>query len=186
MLALEMTPKLKFWLFDNHWVISFVLLLAIFVTWASVGTPQTWSFLCPAVGTVLGLSYFALKQHLEEIRLFKELFCSFNARYDARNKRLYALLDAPPEQRLTPDEIKLLYDYFNLCAEEYLYYRKGFIYPQVWDAWLNGMVIFFRNSRIRLLWEKELQTNSYYGFTITCLQCAAQRLARAELKEQQH
>ena len=82
--------------------------------------------------------------------------------------RLYALCDAPAEQELTSDEITLLYNYFNLCAEEYLYYRKGFIYPEVWFAWRNGMKIFCGCPRICALWKTELQTNSYYGFPIPC------------------
>jgi hypothetical protein len=176
-----MTPKIKYWLFDYHWIISFVLLVVVFAVSARNAALQSPSFLCPIVGTVLGLSYFALKQHSEEIRLFKELFCEFNKRYDAMSKQLYALFDAPLDQPLTPDEITLLYGYFNLCAEEYLYYRKGFIYAEVWCAWLNGMVIFFKNSRIRLLWEEELRTNSYYGFTTAYLQCGPTPATRLTL-----
>ena len=163
-----MTPKLKHWFFDHHLLVTFVLLLFVFVMWASVDTLRTWNFLYPAIGSVLSLSYFILKQHLEEIHLFKELFLAFNARYDAMNERLYALCDGPAEQKLTREEITLLYDYFNLCAEEYLYYRKGFIYPEVWFAWRNGMKIFCGCSRIYALWKMELQTNSYYGFPIPC------------------
>jgi len=174
--ARKMTPRLKHWLFDNHWIISFVLLVVVLAASASIPALQSPSFLCSIVGTVLGLSYFALKQHLEEVRLFKELFSEFNARYDKMSKQLYALLATRPDKDLTGEEITLLYGYFNLCAEEYLYYRKGFIYTEVWRAWLNGMVIFFKNPRICSLWEKELLTSSYYGFAKVHLQCAADDL----------
>ncbi|MGO8699452.1 MAG: hypothetical protein ACLQVY_17235 [Limisphaerales bacterium] len=170
-----MTPKLKHWLFDNHLIISFVLLVGVLAASASIHAMQSPSFLCPIVGTVLGLSYFALKQHLEEVHLFKELFSEFNARYDKMSKQLYALL-ARPDPKLTGEEITLLYGYFNLCAEEYLYYRKGFIYTEVWRAWLNGMVIFYEDPRICSLWKKELQTSSYYGFTTAQLHYAADHL----------
>jgi hypothetical protein len=159
-----MAPKFKHWLYDNHWVVSFGLLLIVFVAWTSVDKLRSWSFLYPAVGAVLGLSYFALKQHLEETRLFQELFSAFNSRYDAMNERLYALFDAQQEEPLTAQETMFLYSYFNLCAEEFLYFRKGFIYPEVWIAWLNGMKIFYTDPRIRALWKKELETDSYYGF----------------------
>jgi hypothetical protein len=168
-----MTPKLKHWLYENHWFVTIGLLFIVFVVWASIPSLRSLSSLYPAVGAVLGLSYFALKQHLEEIRLFKELFSSFNTRFDTMNERLYALLEAPTDQPLTRDEITFLYDYFNLCAEEYLYYRKGYIYPEVWCAWRNGMQIFYASPRIRALWEKELQNNSYYGFSFSCFLCAA-------------
>jgi hypothetical protein len=61
-----------------------------------------------------------------------------------------------------------LYKYFNLCAEEYLYYTKGYIYPEVWSAWWNGMIVFCRNPRIRRIWSDELNTNAYYGFPLPC------------------
>ena len=86
------------------------------------------------------------------------------------NERLYSLCNAPLDQPLTKDEITFLYDYFNLCGEEYLFYRKGFIYPEVWLAWRKGMQIFLRCPRIRRLWEEELGTNSYYGVTISCIE----------------
>lgn len=84
------------------------------------------------------------------------------------NEGLYAIRNATGDDELTPAEELFLYDYFNLCAEQYLYYRKGFIYPEVWSAWCNGMMIFFENPRIRALWEKESRTNSYYGFKLSC------------------
>ena len=161
-----MTPRFKHWFFANHWNISLVLL---FLTSSVIAALRAWELLYPSVGAVLGLSYFAQKQHLEETRLFKELFCDFNARYDRMNEQLYALLDAPPDQALTRDESSFLYDYFNLCAEEYLYYRKGYIDLEVWIAWQNGMKIFYSNPRIRALWDTDLQTNSYYGFSTACL-----------------
>jgi hypothetical protein len=167
-----MTPKLKHWFYDHHLLVAFGLVSLIFILWATVPGLRTWSFLYPAVGSVLGLFYFVLKQHLEEIRLFKELFTEFNARYDAMNERLYLLCEASVDQPLTKDEITFLYDYFNLCGEEYLYYRKGFIYPEVWLAWRKGMQIFLRCPRIRSLWEKELATDSYYGLTISCIEHA--------------
>jgi hypothetical protein len=167
-----MTPKFKHWFYDHYLLVAFGLVSLIFVLWAIVPALRTWSFLYPAVGSVLGLCYFALKQHLEEIRLFKELFAEFNARYDSMNGRLYLLCEASVDQPLTKDDITFLYDYFNLCGEEYLYYRKGFIYPEVWSAWRKGMQIFLRCPRIRAIWEKELTTDSYYGLTMSCIERA--------------
>ena len=167
-----MTPKLKHWFYDRHLIVAAGLVSLIFVLWATVPALQTWGFLYPAVGSVLGLTYFVLKQHLEEICLFKELFSELNSRYDAMNERLYLLCEDSTDQPLTRDETNFLYDYFNLCAEEYLYYRKGFIYPEVWLAWRKGMQIFLACPRIRKLWEKELATASYYGLTISCIERA--------------
>ncbi len=163
-----MTSKLKHWLFDHHLLITFGLVSVVFVLWASVDSLGTREFLVPAAGAVFGLSYFVLKQHLAEAQLFKDLFTAFNHRYDKMNDRLYAVCAVPSDQPLTLKEEMLLYDYFNLCAEEYLYFSKGYIYPEVWLAWHNGMKIFCGCPRICELWTKELRTGSYYGFPLPC------------------
>jgi len=67
---------------------------------------------------------------------------------------------------LTDAEVDTLYDYFNLCGEEYLFYQKGYIYPEVWASWVKGMNIFFRNQRVNNLWLVEAKTSSYYGLII--------------------
>ncbi len=55
----------------------------------------------------------------------------------------------PADLPVTQDEKKKLFKYFNLCAEEYLYFDKGFIWPEVWRAWENGMKFFRKNPRIK-------------------------------------
>jgi hypothetical protein len=55
-------------------------------------------------------------------------------------------------------------DYFNLCAEEWLFWRAGYIYDPVWVAWENGMKQFAKDPRVKELWLRERATNSYYGF----------------------
>ena len=79
------------------------------------------------------------------------------------NEQLAAISEQP-DGELTPDEKHLLIDYFNLCAEEYLYYCRGFIDPEVWEAWRNGMNPIFAAPRVAELWAKESSSNSYYGF----------------------
>jgi hypothetical protein len=72
---------------------------------------------------------------------------------------------------LTKIELDTLNDYFNLCSEEYLYYVKGFIYPEVWKAWCNGMEYILQNVRIGTYWEKEqMNSASYYGLTLSVIQ----------------
>jgi hypothetical protein len=52
------------------------------------------------------------------------------------------------------------------CAEEYMFYELGYIREEAWQAWLEGMRYYYENNdQIRALWEKELEQNSYYGFT---------------------
>ncbi len=37
---------------------------------------------------------------------------------------------------------KILYDYFNLCAEEFLFQEADYIDEKVWQSWLRGMAHF--------------------------------------------
>jgi hypothetical protein len=140
-------------------------LLAIIVA-LIVRDDVDWRLSVTIVGGILSSIYFVQKQRLEELRLFKERFTEFNSRYDALNEKLNQIIGTNQEAELTQDEINTLYDYFNLCGEEYLYYKQGYVLPEVWEAWLNGMNIFCRDKRIRKLWEEELKTNSYYGFKL--------------------
>src|SRR5437879_4125602 len=74
------------------------------------------------VGALAAFIYFLYRQHLDETKLFQELFVGFNVRYDERNERLNQIKDAAEAKQLESDERKNLFDYFNLCAEEYLFY----------------------------------------------------------------
>ncbi|HTV38964.1 MAG TPA: hypothetical protein VMF08_00200 [Candidatus Sulfotelmatobacter sp.] len=116
-------------------------------------------------GIAAGVVVFAFgiqKQNLAETELFKKLFEQFNERYDAMNDDLNRIYQNS-ETSLTEAEIKTLYKYFNLCGEEYMYYREGFICKQVWRAWKNGMKFFRKSPRIKKLWDDELCNDSYYG-----------------------
>ena len=80
---------------------------------------------------------------------------------------------------MEPDEQKTLFDYFNLCAEEYLFYKAGYIDEEVWQSWLRGMAYFASNSRVLNLWREEIREQSYYGFPLEQVeQVARQRIKR--------
>ncbi len=120
-----------------------------------------------AFGGAVSFAYFVQKQKLDETKLFRELFDQFNLRYNALNDELLLVLSGDPNASLAQKEEALLIDYFNLCAEEYLYFKRGYILPEVWQSWCNGMQQYYADPRIRRLWDSELVTNSYYGFSIT-------------------
>jgi hypothetical protein len=56
-------------------------------------------------------------------------------------------------------------DYFNLCGEEYLFYKHGYILPEAWESWRRGMRQYMDVESIRELWEFEVKTDSYYGLS---------------------
>ena len=117
-----------------------------------------------ALGGVVGFNYFIYRQHLDEAKLFNELFAGFNDRYDALNDHLNAILFGPHDGLLSADERERLFSYFNLCAEEYLFYKAGYIDREVWEFWRRGMKVFFKHPRIQALWVQDCKADSYYGF----------------------
>jgi hypothetical protein len=117
-----------------------------------------------AIGVIAGFGYFLYGQHLNETKLFKELFVEFNARYDKLNDGLNRILVGPNAGELSESERELVFSYFSLCAEEYFFYRAGYIDESVWESWCRGMNVFFGHPRIRDLWDADCKAGSYYGF----------------------
>jgi hypothetical protein len=158
--------RFKYWMYDNYlWIVAALLIAGIVIHMiASVLGRASIEILISWTGIVVAFFYFIHKQGLEEVRLFNELFKECNARYDGLNEQLNRIVSENKE--LSVDEKNLLYDYFNLCGEEYIYYRRGYIYPEVWTAWCNGMKYFMKNGYIKKLWEEEERLGSYYGLTL--------------------
>ena len=168
-----MRYAVKCWLFHH----SFLLLLLVvglgivlsvgIVWWLVQGGKEAegaWRAMLVVGGTILSFCYFLQKQHLEETRLMKELITDFNKRYDALNGPLHKILEKKgQEPKICSDERATIVDYFNLCAEEYLFYRLGYVEPCVWKAWDKGMREYAKDPRIQKVWEEE-QSGSYYGF----------------------
>ena len=127
---------------------------------------KPFEFLIPATTLVMGFCYFSYSQHLQQTKLFIDLFTAFNSRYDKLNKPLNTMLIRGDGNTLRPEDVNVLYDYFNLCAEEYIYYESGYIDSNVWESWKQGMKIFTDDDEIKRLWVHEIQSGSYYGFSL--------------------
>ncbi|MBL0049719.1 MAG: hypothetical protein IPP32_16675 [Bacteroidetes bacterium] len=87
-------------------------------------------------GTILILLttiYFSLKSYfLEYDKFFKELFIGFNNRYNEINENLNSITNAT---QLNDNEKKTVIDYFNICAEEYMWNKRGRIPLGVYLSW---------------------------------------------------
>ena len=131
-------------------------------------TPSTQWYVhaLTALGVSGGFVGFLYASHREDTRLFTGLFRQFNERYDRLNEELSRIAADDAAAELSTEDTNRLVDYFNLCAEEYLFYTAGYIDEQVWQSWARGMAYFANVGRIRRLWEDELRQGSYYGFTL--------------------
>jgi hypothetical protein len=156
--------RVKFWLFEYYgWLVCIAVAAAIvmlFVMKERVTTIMT------VVGSLLSVAYFLQKQKLEELRIFREIFKECNERYDAMNDFLIPISEREKDEGLSAEEILKIIDYLNLCGEEYLYFKRGYIEPSVWQAWHNGMKKIISSPCIINVWKKEKETGSYYDLPL--------------------
>jgi len=139
---------------------------AVFLFFKEKFSPE---LLLSITGAIAALVHFLYSQHNHNTERFIGLFRDFNARYDDLNDRLNALLLRDGTLLLSGEDKQVLYDYFNLCAEEYLFFKSGYIDTEVWRSWLRGMGYFISNPEVRRLWQKELDSGSYYGFSLALI-----------------
>lgn len=160
----------------NNYPWWFLLVVAVALTsyfWAMPTTYQSEELLLYIGGGIAAFFHFFYSQHNHNTERFIDLFREFNARYDTLNDKLNKLVTEPIEKPIESCKLQTLYDYFNLCAEEYLYFRAGYIDSEVWHSWLKGMAYFAAIPKIRNVWQKELEQGSYYGFSLTLLRNAS-------------
>ncbi len=156
---MHISVRVKFWFFEHYWwllCIAVALALGVLL-WREEPIPTVATVL----GAILSVAYFLQKQKLEELRVFREIFRECNARYDALNDHLAKIM-SKGDQPLSEDERLKVIDYLNLCGEEYLYFKRGYIEPSVWQAWSNGMRIIIAAPAIARTWQQEKQSASYY------------------------
>jgi hypothetical protein len=80
---------------------------------------------------------------------------------------LYPILASLPDDfsKLDKDQKQTITKYVNLCAEEYLWQKKGIIEREVWEVWRNTIIEKFQTTVIGDVWKRELRNDKYYeGF----------------------
>jgi len=148
----------KDFLFSAYWISPILgsAIAAILMVYTNFGS----GVVSAVLGGSFGFCYFLQKQKLEEAAFFQKVFSDFNARYDGMNEKLSEILSTGQ----VGSNRSYLIDYFNLCAEEYLLYKRGYIPLEVWDSWRAGMFQYWSIPEVRNLWVRETKTASYYGF----------------------
>jgi|SRR5690606_10914555 len=108
-------------------------------------------------------------------RMMKELFTEFNQRYDNINNRLsnisklsIVLWEADKDEKNKSLIYGDVIDFFNICSEEYYWYKEGRLDPKIWNAWHKGMNdIYNRSKIIQMLWEEECKNEGYKSYYLT-------------------
>lgn len=161
----------RFW-FRHYWWITVVLVPLLIVLLITLVADRFYDLLVPCVGAAFSIIFFTQKQKLEEIKLFNDLFTIFNERYDNLNGNISDIKakDITDRKKIN----KTLDDYFNLCAEEYLFYKEGRILHSVWGAWCRGMQEHLKDDTIKEYWDEAQKEPSYYGLTTQFIDKGAQ------------
>ena len=119
------------------------------------------------IGAIAAIYFGLLKYNIENDQMFMALFKSFNKKYDGSVNDLFNSLRRNPEHQLTELEKNSIIDYFNLCAEEFLWFDKGRIPKKVWHAWKNGMLSNLQIPQLKKIYDEEIlykeSRESYYG-----------------------
>lgn len=111
-----------------------------------------------------GVLFNLVTYKISKDQFFKSLFTEFNDRFDKMNELLNAIRKNNFIEVGSITKEKVILDYLNLCAEEYLWYTKGRIDPKVWRSWVNGMKFYLLNENFTEIVEKQkAERNSYYG-----------------------
>ncbi len=118
--------------------------------------------------TGISLSVGLKQLKVENDKIFKELFITFNERYDEKfNDRLNEIAsdyEAGKQCLLSPEDKKLIIDYLNFCSEEFLWYKKNRIDETVWQSWRQGMLYYLNIKPINdYAVNEKRQARSYYG-----------------------
>ena len=149
--------------FRYCWWIAFAAAPILVAGGLASGLPDRGALIGGGLAIIFGFCYFAQQQRLAEITLFKQLFTEFNERYDKLNDDLAKI--ESPQVPLTLDSRQKVVDYFNLCAEEYLFYSEGYIHHEVWKTWCLGMLYYIEKEPFAKIWAEESDKKCYYGLT---------------------
>lgn len=120
-----------------------------------------------AIGSIISFFYGLMKFQIEHDKVFNKLFTDFNNAYTKEQNDLINELRFSKRTELLKDEKNLIFDYFNLCAEEYLWFKRGRIPKKVWKAWRYGILENLKIPILREMFVNEISTiegrSSYYG-----------------------
>jgi hypothetical protein len=121
-----------------------------------------WKGFFATASTFIAGAFFLQKYRNEETRIAVDSFREFNRRYDELEPKLRAAM-RHGVSTIDGTSHDLYSKYLNLCAEEYLHFKKGYVSLSVWKAWYTGMLKQMHGDPLRVFWQVEQTSGSYYG-----------------------
>lgn len=113
------------------------------------------------IATGISLTLGIRQYKTENDKIFKALFEEFNSKYDRKFSKILSTIT----KHNRVENTDIIIEYFNFCAEEYLWKTKGRIPDEVWKSWEKASIFYISNQSIREIFNSEKdQNNSYYGW----------------------
>jgi hypothetical protein len=162
--------KMHFRFISKQLIISIVFFVLIIVIISYYNLHNFGeSILYAIIGSLISIYFGFLKLFVDYDKVFRELYVSFNEKYSKNFNDLLEKLRANDEKEiLTLADKNIIIDYFNLCSEEYLWFKKRRIPNNVWNAWVSGIIENIRIPKVWNVFKEETNTDSqrisYYGF----------------------
>lgn len=119
------------------------------------------TILVGVIAAVIAVRFEHKKTYLEDQSFRRDIFFKYNEKYNDLNdalevllkieleddtiqrfyggKPLYQVWEQYTDDPKNEDKVKKVFDYINLCSEEFYWYKKGFIEEDVWVCWKKGM-----------------------------------------------
>ena len=139
------------------------------------------------IAMVITFCYQRRQSYMENQKFRRELFFRYNEAYNELNDELESLEKIEYESQITKDfdgekslyelwnkfdhtpenkaRVKKVFDYINLCSEEYYWFKKNFVDEDVWKCWHKGMISWHKNLVIMqvIVKREKKQKASYYN-----------------------
>ncbi len=89
-----------------------------------------------------------LQNFLEFTKRYQEIILNFPENINDPDFALESLPDKPTRDKT----LRYMRTYFDLCAEEFTLYQKGFIDNELWEIWKSGMEFAFSKAAFKQCW----------------------------------
>ena len=160
------------WITYFHFVII-ISIFALFLFFNDLFFKLPYELFITVIGSIISFTLIINYERFNKKKIFHEIFEYFNERYDNLNENLHRLKEKKKLIFTYSDDYEFqkrifIYDYINLCSEEYYWYQEGMINNNVWNNWWNGMKYFLNCKEVAEIIKSErgesYSSKSYYGF----------------------
>lgn len=147
-------------------IAAFLLVVAFYVLFFCLEEKKAEVYIS-VIAAILALYFGLLKHQISNDEMFLTIFSDFNSIYNNDFNDLLNELRTNVKWELTQKEVNLIIDYFNLCAEEYLWFKKGRLPKDIWNAWKAGIMENLQITQVYEIYKKEMRIDNnrkaYYG-----------------------